>query len=652
MQLALQSLTELAPTLADLKGLPLEIKSRFLLNKLAQIDSNLRRSLTREELIVPGDPYDLSLGYAAEEKQDIREHLLAEPWRNLIDQGFLSGESDRGMFTVSEKGISSLIHAEAPVPGNSEKLDQSPADNPAPRVFVSYAWESASHIAWIRQLAERLQGTGGVEVILDQWHLVPGGDRLHFMEQSIETSEFVIAICTPGYAARGDKRDGGVGYESMVITSSLADQVLNKKFIPVLRLGTWQTSVPIYLRSKLGVDLRNDPFSEPQYEQLLRTLHHEPLKPPPRGPKPSFTTPAAYVPDTPAEGENTVLPQDQEPGESGKWKQIRRQAWANRSPQIYLEGVVERNAELFLPVQPGGKASFISLESTFVEIPFQRRNEIEPRKKARGKSKPFSTEELRRHRRVLLLGGPGSGKTTILRRFARELALEALQTKSLSIPLLIRAPELIAHIDRFLAMKNPGEEVPSSWSAPLWLSHYLWTHHSKDRGAGLRMDFFEAFLRAEACPILIDGFDEAPLERIQPLLSEIHDTYRSAMLVVSGRRSMISSARPFDSFTVIDLLDLAGRDRKRFLQWWSGIAFSDQPHKAQQFVNSLLDALEKQRDIRSIADTPLTLSMLCSHWLERQALAIRSSDLHEQLISSTHDPLMWNGFKSSPSRCR
>src|SRR5208337_1899491 len=131
-----------------------------------------------------------------------------------------------------------------------------------PRAFLSYAWESPSHTNWVINLAERLQGNSGVEIILDQWHLVPGSYRLYFMEQGIESSDFVIVVCTPTYAERANSRDGGVGYESMVITSAFASRFQAPKFIPVLRSGDWNSCVPVYLRSKKGVDLRNDPYSE------------------------------------------------------------------------------------------------------------------------------------------------------------------------------------------------------------------------------------------------------------------------------------------------------------------------------------------------------------------------------------------------------
>ncbi len=145
-------------------------------------------------------------------------------------------------------------------------------------------------------LADRLYGDG-IQVILDQWDLAPGSEQFSFMERSIENCDFVIVICTPTYAEKANNREGGVGYESMVIAGSLASQIESRKFIPVLRSGDWESSLPIYLRSKHGVDLSNDPYLETQYEQLIRALHCEPVQPPPFGSKPAFSK-LARVPAT------------------------------------------------------------------------------------------------------------------------------------------------------------------------------------------------------------------------------------------------------------------------------------------------------------------------------------------------------------------
>jgi hypothetical protein len=70
------------------------------------------------------------------------------------------------------------------------------------------------------------------------------------MESSITASNFVLIVCTPNYASKGNRRDGsGVEYEAMIITSQLAQRILQDKFIPVLRSGNWDDSaVPVWLQ--------------------------------------------------------------------------------------------------------------------------------------------------------------------------------------------------------------------------------------------------------------------------------------------------------------------------------------------------------------------------------------------------------------------
>ena len=128
----------------------------------------------------------------------------------------------------------------------SSVASASKSNTGAPRVFISYSWEGPEHRQWVTNLAERLQGKSGIEIVFDRWHLNPGDDKLRFMEQAVATSDFVIVVCTPNYAERANKREGGVGYKSTIITAEMAEHILKNKFIPVLRKGSWSSSLPIY----------------------------------------------------------------------------------------------------------------------------------------------------------------------------------------------------------------------------------------------------------------------------------------------------------------------------------------------------------------------------------------------------------------------
>jgi hypothetical protein len=177
----------------------------------------------------------------------------------------------------------------------TERAERAPdPNNPTPVVFISYSWDSDAHKQWVLDLATTLQAHGGVQIVLDRWHLPPGEDKTVFMEKSVGNSKFVILVCTPAYAMRANNREGGVGYEATIITSELAESINQRKFIPVLRDGDWKSSLPVWIKNKVGVDFRNDPYSEEQYQNLLRALHDAPLKPPPVGPKPVFEDTSAH----------------------------------------------------------------------------------------------------------------------------------------------------------------------------------------------------------------------------------------------------------------------------------------------------------------------------------------------------------------------
>ena len=149
-----------------------------------------------------------------------------------------------------------------------------------PKALLSYSWDSEAHRAWVRGLAERLRGDG-VEVTLDQWHIVPGDQLPQFMENAVRESDFVLIVCTPRYKQRSDGRVGGVGYEGDIITGEVLINRNQRKFITLLRAGSWQEAAPVWLAGKYYVDLSREPYSEQQYQDLLTTLLGSRLDAPP-----------------------------------------------------------------------------------------------------------------------------------------------------------------------------------------------------------------------------------------------------------------------------------------------------------------------------------------------------------------------------------
>lgn len=158
-----------------------------------------------------------------------------------------------------------------------------------PRAFISYSWDDDVHRSWVRDFAARLRGDG-VDVLLDRWHAVPGDQLPAFMETAVKEAGFVLIVCTPNYRQKSEARLGGVGYEGDVMTGEVLTRQNDRKFVPILRSGDWDTASPSWLKGKYYIDLRGTPYAEASYGDLLRTLHDARPIPPPIGPRPVFAS--------------------------------------------------------------------------------------------------------------------------------------------------------------------------------------------------------------------------------------------------------------------------------------------------------------------------------------------------------------------------
>lgn len=165
-----------------------------------------------------------------------------------------------------------------------------------PRVFVSYSHDSEPHKDWVLGLATRLVANG-VDIILDQWDLTLGGDLPRFMETGLTAAQRVLAVCTQPYVSKANAGHGGVGYEKMILTAQLMQDIISDRIIPIIKNNVAIPVVPTFLLSRLYVDFRDDLVFEARYAELLRDIHGQQVKPrPPLGTNPFNTTPSFTAP--------------------------------------------------------------------------------------------------------------------------------------------------------------------------------------------------------------------------------------------------------------------------------------------------------------------------------------------------------------------
>jgi len=92
-----------------------------------------------------------------------------------------------------------------------------------PKIFISYSWVIGKKVS---ELAERLVANG-VDVVFDKWDLKEGQDKYVFMEQAVNNQEItrVLIICDKSYTLKANEREGGVGDETVIISSEIYGKV-------------------------------------------------------------------------------------------------------------------------------------------------------------------------------------------------------------------------------------------------------------------------------------------------------------------------------------------------------------------------------------------------------------------------------------------
>lgn len=145
-----------------------------------------------------------------------------------------------------------------------------------PIVFISYSWDDDEHKNWVLNLTKRLF-ENGVQVILDRYELKPGANMMHFMETAIPKADKVLIIFTPNYKLKAENRQGGVGFEYSILNVALYKQMVdNKKFIPVLKTGSFNESIPEFMQQFIAVDMTDPTKFEDMFNSLLLSIYDKP----------------------------------------------------------------------------------------------------------------------------------------------------------------------------------------------------------------------------------------------------------------------------------------------------------------------------------------------------------------------------------------
>ena len=145
-----------------------------------------------------------------------------------------------------------------------------------PKVFISYSHDSPEHKQWVSELAARLR-RDIVNLIFYHGNPDLDEDSTQFMESGVRDSDWVLVVCTDRYVRKANDGEGGVGYDSMIVTSKLVEELGTNKFIPIIRQTLAENKTPEFLKERAYVDFTDDTQFDAKFEELL----HERLLLPP-----------------------------------------------------------------------------------------------------------------------------------------------------------------------------------------------------------------------------------------------------------------------------------------------------------------------------------------------------------------------------------
>lgn len=148
-----------------------------------------------------------------------------------------------------------------------------------PKVFISYSWDGEPHKEWVLKLANDLRGNG-VDIVLDRFELQGGANASYFMEKSLVESEKVLIIFTENYKLKATNRKGGVGVEYSILNAEVCQNIANnEKYIPILRSGSMQSSIPLFMQQFISIYMKEDKEYESQIKEILHCIFNKPLIP-------------------------------------------------------------------------------------------------------------------------------------------------------------------------------------------------------------------------------------------------------------------------------------------------------------------------------------------------------------------------------------
>lgn len=329
----------------------------------------------------------------------------------------------------------------------------------------------------------------------------------------------------------------------------------------------------------------------------------------------------------------------------------------------YLDNLIDTHQHLHLQgIRAGGQPLSVDLEKVYVSL-----TAIEKRGIAAPSIKSVEAEEdnseteiahaglqpltintaLTRYQRLVIIGDPGSGKTTLMAYLALTYARalrdgtntvgERLQPGEKNrLPILIPLRDFGRHLKTHHA--GPGTDGPAL------LLNYLRDYYAA-QSISLPEDFFEQSLEEKRAVVLLDGMDEVAETQLRQRVARITEKFAvrypgNRFVVTSREVGYEGAARIGAEFGLAKVREFNLEEVRRFVRDWTrvvevklaGYESEDILRQAKVQANKLIHAIEGNPRISALAMNPLLLTVVALVHRYRAALPERRSELYEEAV--------------------
>jgi predicted NACHT family NTPase len=231
-------------------------------------------------------------------------------------------------------------------------------------------------------------------------------------------------------------------------------------------------------------------------------------------------------------------------------------------------------------------------------------------KNGKHKSTVRADDFIEKENRIVVLAGPGAGKTTLLKYTALSYIdddiFDKSNLKTKKEPFFVSLPELVD--TDFSVVEFIAERIKSK------------THEYAIEYVKRKLDKGDAV-------VLFDSLDEVSnifKDKAFKIIENFSKEYIAAKIIVTCR--VADYDRTIEGFFEIEISRLTDKAIKKIIRAW----FKDRPKKAKELIGHL----SVDKDVYSLTETPLLLSLLCIQYANDLNIPNRKTELYSRCVDA------------------